>query len=339
MGKPGHLILNPASLQDAFIKISRTEGIGSLWSGLSPTLISALPSTIIYFVAYEQFKARFTDIHYKYTRRPDTIAHDIPHPIPFLVPLLAGVSARILAVTCVSPVELIRTKMQSQRMTHAEMFGTIRQVVQSQGVLGLWRGLPPTILRDVPFSGIYWTCYEYLKSSFGVVEPTFSFSFAAGAISGSVRLRQLRYKSIVSTVGNPSCFPFQVAATITTPFDVVKTHEQIEFGEKFIFSGRPNVVQLAATNSRSSIDNGSVCITADNPPKQVATKSVAMRLASIYRMGGVPAIFSGLGPRLFKVAPACAIMISSFEYGKSFFYHYNIDQHNRSNQATKGPGS
>eukprot|EP00099_Drosophila_melanogaster_P000389 NP_001027071.1 shawn, isoform D [Drosophila melanogaster] len=274
---------------DAFIKISRTEGIGSLWSGLSPTLISALPSTIIYFVAYEQFKARFTDIHYKYTRRPDTIAHDIPHPIPFLVPLLAGVSGRILAVTCVSPVELIRTKMQSQRMTHAEMFGTIRQVVQSQGVLGLWRGLPPTILRDVPFSGIYWTCYEYLKSSFGVVEPTFSFSFAAGAISGSV------------------------AATITTPFDVVKTHEQIEFGEKFIFS--------------------------DNPPKQVATKSVAMRLASIYRMGGVPAIFSGLGPRLFKVAPACAIMISSFEYGKSFFYHYNIDQHNRSNQATKGPGS
>ncbi|XP_043661221.1 solute carrier family 25 member 40-like isoform X3 [Drosophila teissieri] len=274
---------------DAFIKISRTEGIGSLWSGLSPTLISALPSTIIYFVAYEQFKARFTDIHYKYMRRPDTSAHDIPLPIPVLVPLLAGVSARILAVTCVSPVELIRTKMQSQRMTHAEMFGTIRQVVQSQGVLGLWRGLPPTILRDVPFSGIYWTCYEYLKSSFGVVEPSFSFSFAAGAISGSV------------------------AATITTPFDVVKTHEQIEFGEKFIFS--------------------------DNPPKQVATKSVAVRLASIYRLGGVPAIFSGLGPRLFKVAPACAIMISSFEYGKSFFYHYNIDQHNRSNQVTKSSGS
>ncbi|XP_017055584.1 solute carrier family 25 member 40 isoform X2 [Drosophila ficusphila] len=266
---------------DAFIKISRTEGIGSLWSGLSPTLISALPSTIIYFVAYEQFKARFTDVHYKYMQNFDASGRDIPQSIPILVPLLAGISARILAVTCVSPVELIRTKMQSQRMTHAEMFGTIRQVVQTQGVLGLWRGLPPTILRDVPFSGIYWTCYEYLKSSFGVVEPTFSFSFAAGAISGSV------------------------AATITTPFDVIKTHEQIEFGEKFIFS--------------------------DNPPKQVPTKSVAHRLTSIYRLGGLPAIFSGLGPRLFKVAPACAIMISSFEYGKSFFYHYNIDQHKRSN--------
>lgn len=122
-----------------------------------------------------------------------------------------------------------------------------------------------------------------------------------------------------------------MAATITTPFDVVKTHEQIEFGEKFIFSGRPIAVQIAATSSHS------VCITADNPPKQVATKSVAARLASIYRLGGLPAIFAGLGPRLFKVAPACAIMISSFEYGKSFFYHYNIDQHNR--EALAAPGS
>ncbi|XP_032296341.1 solute carrier family 25 protein Shawn [Drosophila virilis] len=272
---------------DAFIKISRTEGIGSLWSGLSPTLISALPSTIIYFVAYEQFKARFTDLHYKYLAPVQSSPYS--RDIPMLVPLLAGVTARILAVTFVSPIEMIRTKMQSQRMTNAEMIGSIRQVMQSQGILGLWRGLPPTILRDVPFSGIYWTCYEYLKSSFNVVEPTFGFSFVAGAISGSV------------------------AASITTPFDVIKTHEQIEFGEKFIFT--------------------------DNPPKSTPTRSVMDRMASIYRLNGLRGVFSGLGPRLFKVAPACAIMISTFEHSKAFFYHYNVDQHNQAllaiNSATK----
>ncbi|KAM8719968.1 hypothetical protein ACLKA7_006084 [Drosophila subpalustris] len=264
---------------DAFIKISRSEGIGSLWSGLSPTLISALPSTIIYFVAYEQLRARFIDLHYKYLAPVERSPYS--RDIPMLVPMLAGVTARIMAVTLVSPVELIRTKMQSQKMTNAEMFSSVRQVVQSQGILGLWRGLPPTILRDVPFSGIYWTCYEYLKSSFNVVEPTFGFSFVAGAISGSV------------------------AATITTPFDVIKTHEQIEFGEKFIF--------------------------ADNPPKGVnpPTRSMADRLSSIYRLNGISGIFSGVGPRLFKVAPACAIMIATFEYSKAFFYHYNVDQHNQ----------
>ncbi|XP_034119384.1 probable mitochondrial glutathione transporter SLC25A40 isoform X2 [Drosophila albomicans] len=285
---------------DAFVKISRSEGVAALWSGLSPTLISALPSTIIYFVAYEQFKARFTDLHYKY------LAPMQSRDIPMLVPLLAGVSARILAVTFVSPIEMIRTKMQSQKMTHAEMFGSVRQVVQSQGVLGLWRGLPPTILRDVPFSGIYWTCYEYLKSRFNVVEPTFGFSFVAGAISGSV------------------------AATVTTPFDVIKTHEQIEFGEKVIFTGRHVAMQLTSSHSTTDPTTTSVCLTPDNPAKSVPTKSVAERLSNIYRLNGMRGVFSGLGPRLFKVAPACAIMISTFEYSKSFFYHYNVDQHQQS---------
>jgi hypothetical protein len=30
----------------------------------------------------------------------------------------------------------------------------------------------------------------------------------------------------------------QIAATATTPFDVVKTHQQIELGEKEIYSGK-----------------------------------------------------------------------------------------------------
>ena len=34
---------------------------------------------------------------------------------------------------------------------------------------------------------------------------------------------------------------------------------------------------------------------------------------------GGRALFSGLTPRLLKVAPACAIMISSYEFCKEFF--------------------
>lgn len=33
-------------------------------------------------------------------------------------------------------------------------------------------------------------------------------------------------------------------------------------------------------------------------------------------MYGVRGLFAGLAPRLIKVAPACAIMISTFEYSK-----------------------
>lgn len=43
-------------------------------------------------------------------------------------------------------------------------------------------------------------------------------------------------------------------------------------------------------------------------------------IREIYRHNGMKGLFAGLVPRLVKVAPACAIMISSFEYGKVFFY-------------------
>lgn len=155
-----------------------------MWSGLSPTLVSALPSTVIYFVAYEQFKEKFLQIHYNYFA--EVTGTPRGRDVPSLIALLSGVTARVCAVTVVSPVELIRTKMQSEKMTYAQITSAAQKVVQTQGILGLWRGLPPTILRDVPFSGVYWTCYEAIKSHFNVCEPSFGFSFMAGATSGSV---------------------------------------------------------------------------------------------------------------------------------------------------------
>ena len=38
------------------VKISQKEGFRSLWSGLSPTLVLAVPATIVYFVSYEQLR-------------------------------------------------------------------------------------------------------------------------------------------------------------------------------------------------------------------------------------------------------------------------------------------
>lgn len=194
--------------------------------------------------------------------------------------MMSGVTARICAVTVVSPIELVRTKMQAQRQTYAQIMQFVRNVIALQGIWGLWRGLRPTILRDVPFSGIYWPIYEYLKLNLGNrSQPSFSRSFLAGVLAGSV------------------------AAVVTTPFDVVKTHEQVEFGERVIFT--------------------------DSPARDLGRRpGTYSRLTAIYRTHGVRGLFAGCGPRLLKVAPACAIMISTFEYSKSFFFHYNVRQHN-----------
>lgn len=99
-------------------------------------------------------------------------------------------------------------------------------------------------------------------------------------------------------------FPFfwsqQVAAFITAPFDVVKTHKQIEFGEKILY--------------------------AKHPVKTLPKVGTIAILNKIFHQNGLRGVFSGVIPRVVKVAPACAIMITSFEYGKAFFFRHNVEK-------------
>ncbi|XP_076252076.1 solute carrier family 25 protein Shawn-like isoform X2 [Rhynchophorus ferrugineus] len=247
---------------DAFVQISRNEGVTSLWSGLSPTLVLSVPATICYFVTYEQLRLKLKSIYNKNKKLNEK------HTQPYWIPLISGATARVFSVTLVNPLELIRTKMQSQKLSYIELNEALKVLLKQDGIKGLWKGIFPTLLRDVPFSAIYWMSYETIKSFWKVDHPSFWQAFVGGAVSGSL------------------------AASITVPFDVVKTHQQIEFGST-LFN-----------------DNGDV------PKKSRTTKNIFW---DIYRQNGVRGFYAGLVPRLIKVAPACAIMISSFEYGKVFF--------------------
>lgn len=48
-------------------------------------------------------------------------------------------------------------------------------------------------------------------------------------------------------------------------------------------------------------------------------------LSNIYNANGFRGLFAGVTPRIIKISPACAIMVATFEYGKSFFYLRNIN--------------
>uniref|UniRef100_A0A8B9CI93 Mitochondrial glutathione transporter SLC25A40 n=1 Tax=Anser brachyrhynchus TaxID=132585 RepID=A0A8B9CI93_9AVES len=242
---------------DAFVKIIKIEGIKSLWSGLPPTLIIALPTTVIYFTCYDQLSEALKS----------RLGKDNDH-----IPIVAGSLSRFGSVTVVSPLELIRTRMQYQKLSYKQLHMCISSKVATDGWLSLWRGWSSTVLRDVPFSAMYWYNYECFKKmmckNLGAHEPTFFIAFTSGAASGSI------------------------AAVITLPFDVVKTHRQTELWE----SETLKIPQSAST-------------------WEVMRKIIAKN--------GIAGLLAGIVPRLFKVAPACAIMISTYEYGKSFFFHLN----------------
>jgi len=264
---------------DAMAKISRVEGVSSLWSGLSPTLVLAVPTTVTYFTMYEQLKVMLTEL------RQSRLPPSPQSPAPSWVSLTAGGLARLVAVSLVSPLELVRTKMQSQKMPWSQVIRCVRDLVTTQGVRGLWNGYTATLLRDVPFSALYWPLYESTRDTLrrwavirerrslytlSVQENNFLINFMSGALAGSV------------------------ASTITLPFDVIKTIKQIEMGEK--------IMKVPAVGKpRTNII--------------IARELIADQ--------GIRSLFSGLIPRLLKVAPACAIMISSYEFCKDFFGKQN----------------
>jgi solute carrier family 25 protein 39/40 len=118
----------------------------------------------------------------------------------------------------------------------------------------MWTGLGPTILRDTPFSAVYWMAFEYFKKKLGQgadlsTVNTFTVAFVSGALSGAL------------------------AATATTPIDVIKTRIQAD------------TVHLSMTQTSKLI----------------------------YQQDGWVGFFRGYVPRIARVAPACAIMISSYE--------------------------
>ncbi|NWU80033.1 S2540 protein, partial [Onychorhynchus coronatus] len=259
--KPG----NFKGTLDAFVKIIRIEGIKSLWSALPPTLIMAVPNTIIYFTLYDQLREALKN----------RLKKDDGY-----IPVLAGSLSRCNSITVVSPLELIRTRMQHRKLSYKQLYLCVSTKVAADGWFSLWSGWSSTVLRDIPFSAMYWYNYERFKKMMckkvGAREPTFFIAFTSGAASGCI------------------------AAVISQPFDVVKTHRQTALWERE---------------------------TLEIPQRDSTSTWAVMR--KIVASNGITGLFAGIIPRLCKVAPACAIMISTYEYGKSFFSHLNEKMNQR----------
>ncbi|KAL3230695.1 Mitochondrial carrier protein MTM1 [Nakaseomyces bracarensis] len=222
---------------------------------------------------------------YEYVRDKSPISKT--HPI--INPLICGALARVLAATTVAPLELIKTKLQSipssarshgTLIMYKDLLNGIKNEIRVNGVTQtLWKGLEITLWRDVPFSAIYWASYEFYKKKVSYLSP-----------------------DSMDKDGNSNWFYFtnsflggfvsgSIAAVATHPFDVGKTRQQIA---------------LVSENPNSRMKYGK-------------SNTMFGFLNSIRRVEGYGALYTGLAPRVAKIAPSCAIMISSYELTKRLF--------------------
>ncbi|KAM5361934.1 hypothetical protein ACJZ2D_012810 [Fusarium nematophilum] len=284
-----------SSTFDGLRKIARNEGFTTLWRGLSPTLVMAVPSNIIYFTGYDWLRYNHTS---PFSRFSDASA-----------PLTAGSAARILAATAVSPIELVRTRMQAASGTSTtnhlvETFEGVKEMVGTHGYTSLWRGLTLTLWRDVPFSGLYWWGYESIRSRLtDLREQRQGNSLSLEDDLSEARRRSQSHENHAETFVDAftaGAMSGAFASIVTTPFDVGKTRTQIyQDGSR------------AAANASSS---------SALAPEE---RNMVRLLWHIFKTEGASGLWKGWIPRTLKVAPACAIMISSYEVGKRAFRGVN----------------
>ena len=130
-------------------------GARALWRGLEPTIARVFLGAGVYFSCIHALRDALRDTQ----RLSDGAAA-----------FLAGASARTLAASLLSPVAVVKTRMEwagaeraAAPLPYRSTLGGVRHIARVEGVGALYAGLLPTIVRDSPFSGVYYAIYSWLK--------------------------------------------------------------------------------------------------------------------------------------------------------------------------------
>jgi len=183
---------------DCVKKVLRNEGFVGFYRGLGPQLIGVAPEKAIKLTVNDFVRSRAMD--------PET------GRIKLQWEFIAGGTAGGCQVVFTNPLEIVKIRLQMQgeaaKLEGAAPKGAVH-IVRQLGLFGLYKGATACLLRDIPFSAIYFPSYWHLK------KDLFNEGYNGKQLSFMETL------SAAAMAGMP-------AAYLTTPADVVKTRLQTE---------------------------------------------------------------------------------------------------------------
>lgn len=165
-----------SGLRDCLSTVLRTEGVGALYVSYPTTLVMNMPYAAVMMATNESLKKVLNP----------SGGHNLP---AFLA---AGAGAGAAAAALTTPLDVVKTKLQTQALTTADVCGrsvpqslalecksaglrgmptrrytgmaqALRAVWAAEGLAGLFRGLQPRLLVHMPSVAISWTTYETMK--------------------------------------------------------------------------------------------------------------------------------------------------------------------------------
>ncbi|TRM66263.1 mitochondrial carrier domain-containing protein [Schizophyllum amplum] len=183
---------------DCVKKILKNEGFLGFYRGLAPQLVGVAPEKAIKLTVNDLVRGKAMD--------PET------GRIKLGWELAAGGMAGGCQVVFTNPLEIVKIRLQIQgeaAKVHGAKPKGAGLIIRELGLLGLYKGASACLLRDIPFSAIYFPAYAHLKKDI----------FHDGR--NGKQLSFLETLSAAALAGMP-------AAYFTTPADVVKTRLQAE---------------------------------------------------------------------------------------------------------------
>lgn len=150
-------------LQTAMV-ITREEGLGALYKGIVPTMLRQGCNQAVNFTGYNLIKRKVMD--YQGTTE-----------LASWQSLMIGGFSGGMGPCVNNPLDVVKTRMQKQVITPgkpAKYTGLIQAcglIAREEGVLALWKGITPRLMRIVPGQAITFMTYEFVSSNlikFGV---------------------------------------------------------------------------------------------------------------------------------------------------------------------------
>ncbi|KAI7874615.1 mitochondrial carrier domain-containing protein [Mucor mucedo] len=128
----------------------RQDGLPGLFKGMSSPIIGAMLENAILFVGYRQIQRAIRS----YSQTPPE------EPLSLNQLVLAGAMAGTIVSFVLTPVELIKCRLQVQRSATGPR-QLIKQIYKQQGMRGFFKGFMPTCVRETGGSAFWFGAYEY----------------------------------------------------------------------------------------------------------------------------------------------------------------------------------
>ncbi|KAL2612361.1 hypothetical protein R1flu_024053 [Riccia fluitans] len=160
------LLLQPEtykSMKGTLMTILKNEGgLRELYRGITPALISMVPSAAISFYTYETLKNKYLSAKDKKSPQRTLVIGGIAGAVSNIITFPLEEARRQIVYSALSPQAVKGLGSSHYNSTWQALTG----IVKRDGVRGLYHGLTPSLIQVVPMTAITFMVYEIAKRAF-----------------------------------------------------------------------------------------------------------------------------------------------------------------------------